>query len=390
MAHAPIRLRQVFEEPLSSVMARERNALQDLLDGRNNKVVLFGAGNLGRRSCQALRTVGVEPLAFSDNNPNLWGTLVENIVVLSPEDAAHRFGTEAAFIVTIWNTSHWYTDTRQKLTGLGCTCVCPPSSVYWRFPEQFLPFFAQDQPRKVVEQASDILAAYDLWADDRSREEYVQQVRWRALGDWDFHRPYEESYFPAMLGLRSDEVFVDCGAFDGDTIKALRARCRDEFERIIAIEPDSSSFHSLEAYVAGLPAAVRKKIVLLEAAVGAERSTVRFDSTGTLGSHISAEGHFDIPCVPLSEIIGKTAVTYIKMDIEGAEYDALLGAREVIERDRPVLGICVYHLQNDLWRLPLLMREMVPEYRMYLRLHEPDGWQSVAYAVPPDRLYGNW
>jgi hypothetical protein len=74
------------------------------------------------------------------------------------------------------------------------------------------------------------------------------------------------------------------------------------------------------------------------------------------------------------------------MDIEGAEHDALVGARPAIERDAPILAVCVYHSQNDLWRLPLLMKAMVPGYRMFLRCHEGDGWQTVAYAVPPGRV----
>jgi hypothetical protein len=84
-----------------------------------------------------------------------------------------------------------------------------------------------------------------------------------------------------------------------------------------------------------------------------------------------------------------TPVTMIKMDIEGAEYDALLGARQTIQRDRPILAICVYHTQNDIWRIPLLIRELVPNYVLYLRAYEGDGFQTVVFAVPPERLLVN-
>jgi hypothetical protein len=57
----------------------------------------------------------------------------------------------------------------------------------------------------------------------------------------------------------------------------------------------------------------------------------------------------------------------------------------VIERDRPILAICVYHTQSDIWRIPLLAREMLPEHRFYLRAYEGDGFQTVFYAVPPER-----
>jgi hypothetical protein len=75
----------------------------------------------------------------------------------------------------------------------------------------------------------------------------------------------------------------------------------------------------------------------------------------------------------------------IKMDIEGAEYDALRGGTNVIKRDQPILAICVYHTQSDIWRIPLLIREMLPKHRLYLRGYEGDGFQTVMYAVPLER-----
>ena len=76
----------------------------------------------------------------------------------------------------------------------------------------------------------------------------------------------------------------------------------------------------------------------------------------------------------------------IKMDIEGAEWDALRGARNVIARDRPVLAICVYHTHNDIWRIPLLIHEILPEHHLFLRAYEGDGFQTVVYAIPPRRM----
>ncbi len=93
--------------------------------------------------------------------------------------------------------------------------------------------------------------------------------------------------------------------------------------------------------------------------------------------------------VPIDVMFAARRVSMIKMDIEGGEYDALLGAKQVIQRDRPILAICVYHSQQDLWRLPLLMRGLCPEHRMYLQSYRGDGIQTVAYAVPPERVLGN-
>jgi len=78
--------------------------------------------------------------------------------------------------------------------------------------------------------------------------------------------------------------------------------------------------------------------------------------------------------------------TFIKLDIEGYEIEALRGARGVIDRAAPVLAVCVYHLQDHLWRIPLLLREWRSDYALFLRPHNEEGWDLVCYAVPRARL----
>jgi hypothetical protein len=142
----------------------------------------------------------------------------------------------------------------------------------------------------------------------------------------------------------------------------------------------------LTAAIESLDAGLQERIEIHACAVGRMRKIVRFEETGTIDSKVCTQGGAEVECVPLDEMFAQTPVSMIKMDIEGAEYDALLGARQVIQRDRPVLAICIYHTQSDIWRIPLLVREMVPEYRLYLRAYEGDGFQTVMYAVPPHRV----
>jgi threonine dehydrogenase-like Zn-dependent dehydrogenase len=99
-------LSEMLQEPIPSVLERERTALDRLLLNSNGRVVLFGSGSLGQRAAQALRTIGVSPLAFSDNNRQRWHTEVEGLTILPPEEAARRYGRDALFLVTIWNEFH--------------------------------------------------------------------------------------------------------------------------------------------------------------------------------------------------------------------------------------------------------------------------------------------
>ncbi len=97
-------------------------------------------------------------------------------------------------------------------------------------------------------------------------------------------------------------------------------------------------------------------------------------------------GATQIPCRRLDDVLGKTGASFIKMDIEGAEYDALCGAAEVIRRHHPVLSICLYHRQADVWKIPLLIHSMAENYRLFLRRYSDDCWEQVCYAIPENRL----
>jgi hypothetical protein len=85
---------------------------------------------------------------------------------------------------------------------------------------------------------------------------------------------------------------------------------------------------------------------------------------------------------PLDEMLSDVKVTYLKMDIEGAEINALCGARKLIEKQKPKLAICVYHKISHLWEIPILINEMLPDHSIFLRHHTNLEYETVCYALP--------
>ncbi len=383
-----VELDRILSEPLSSVRERENSAFDNLLAGCGNRLVLFGAGNLGRKVLQCLRSIGVEPLAFADNSPSKWGSQVDGVPVLSPKDAAAQYGGSALFLIAIWSLGHYYRDSRTQLESMGCAYVDSTAFLRWKFADQLLPDFCQDLPHKLYEQAADVRKAASLWADDASRQEYLNHVRWRALGDQNALGPPvdEKQYFPDSLYRIDDhEVFVDCGAYTGDTAEQVIRR-NPAFSRIVAIEADPENFDCLTKWIGTLDTPVASRISALNVAVGAKRGKLRFQAGGGEGAKLAADGNVVVECIPIDELAPAAGSTFIKMDIEGAELDALAGARRSIQKNRPILSICVYHKQDDLWRIPLFIDTLVEDYRFFLRAHDVDGWQLVCYAVPANRL----
>jgi FkbM family methyltransferase len=380
-------LREILREPIFSVKHRESRAFDQLLERAGNRIVLFGAGNFGRRALHALKSAGVHPLAISDNNKALWGTTLDGTPLLSPQDAAALYGKDSLFIVTIRNDRHWYKQSLKQLTSLGCASVSSVNPACWNLSETLPPFLLYDLPHKLYEQADQVLLGAKVWDDDVSRATYLANIRLRALDDLCGlpEPPAGHAYFlERVFEVEPGEAVLDCGAFDGDTIRSLMAQ-QPDFGSIDAVEADSNSYEKLSAYVSSLEPDVRNRIRLHQYAIGAERGTVRFENTGDTSSKLSDTGGTLVELKPIDELCANTKITMLKMDIEGAEHGGLLGGKSVIQRDRPILAICVYHSQEDIWRLPLLMREMLSGYRLYLRSHGGDGIETVAYAVPSER-----
>jgi FkbM family methyltransferase len=381
-------LEVLLREGVESARNREHTTFDDLVHAAGGRIVLFGAGYTGRTALRNLRAASIEPVAFADNNERLWGTRVDSLPILSPAQAAQQFGRDALFVVTIWSANHIFRDTRNRLEQLGVRRIISASPLRWRYPEGLLPYFCQDFPHKVYAAAEKVRAAAELWTDDFSHREYLNQVKYRAFGDFSAlsYPVDEESYFPSSLfQLLPNETFVDCGAYVGDTARRLLELTQDSFSRLFEIEPDPANYCALQSWASGLPAALSAKTGLFPIALGSSRGQVSFDPNGTEIAAVSSSGSLLVECHRLDDLLDGICPTYIKMDIEGSELDALEGAGATLARCSPVLAICLYHRQSHLWEIPLKVASFQSGYRFYLRPHDVDGWQTVMYAVPPDR-----
>lgn len=386
-------LERLLKADARAMQRDESQTFLKLARERAGDIVLFGAGGLGRKILVGLRANEIEPLAFADNSPARQGTTIDGLPVMSPAAAAAEFADTAIFVVTIWgaNSPHRFAHSRDQLAALGCSAICFPP-LCWMFPESLLPHYLQDLPHKVLEQRDDVRRAYDVWADDASRTEYVDQVRFRMLADFDGlgHPVAHPQYFPDDLyDWRSDEWIVDGGAYDGDSIRKLTELHGQDFGHVLALEPDPVNFARLVETTRGLPPDMASKIDCRQLALGATRGTLHLDARGDASSvttGAAADGTIAVPAERLDDVLAGAIPTFIKLDIEGAEPDALTGARETITSHAPVIAVCVYHLQDHLWKIPLMLKAWRDDYSFFLRSHNEEGWDLVCYAVPRARL----
>jgi FkbM family methyltransferase len=383
------RLEELLAEGESSAAQREREAFDRAAHPFAGRIVIYGAGALGQRTLNGLRANGLDALAFADRNPAAWSRNIGGLRVLSPEDAAREFGFDAAFVVAVWNpaASGGMSAIAAGLSALGCRRVVPFVWLYWKFPGTFLPHYLWDQPSRVLRSASDVRKAYAIFDGPRSQAEFVRQVELRLTGDTGRLRAPDgdRQYFPSRLfHPLEDECFIDCGAFNGDTLTDFADWTGGSFRCAWAFEADPANFEALERTVAA-DSRLRGRVRARRGAVGARCSKARFAASGLPGAAISESGDIEVDCVRLDDALAGEAPTFVKMDIEGAELDALQGASGILSARPPLLAICAYHAQDHLWRVPLLLRTLAPAAQFALRMHRVDGFDLVCYAVPPDR-----
>lgn len=122
-------------------------------------------------------------------------------------------------------------------------------------------------------------------------------------------------------------------------------------------------------------------IVVVPFGMWNEKTEIGFERRGDSGSVLNEDALEKVPVDTIDNVCYEDRVTFIKMDIEGSELNALQGAINVIRRDRPRLAICIYHSFEDLYQIPLWIKDTVPEYKLYMRHHNDDATETVIYAT---------
>lgn len=242
--------------------------------------------------------------------------------------------------------------------------------------------------RYLEENMRDIQKAYNLFSDEISQQTFRCLLDFKLSGKPEYitacAQPRSE-LFKCLLNLKDKEIFVDCGAYRGDTVEEFLHYTSGVYSKIYAIEPDQKNFAKLIDNTISL-----ERIEHLCKGVWEKPGTMPFQQRSGRSAALGMEGT-GTPVDSMDNILAGQPATYIKYDVEGAEKQAILGSAKTIQQYRPSLLISIYHRSGDFFQLPLLLYKLCPNYNFYLRQapHLP-AWDTNLVAIPKEREDLTW
>lgn len=234
---------------------------------------------------------------------------------------------------------------------------------------------------KINQNAGTINAMYNLFSDEISKQSFEAYLKSRYFGDWTYIQPHvcKEIYFPNFIVLSTHESFIDCGAFNGDTLKLFLSKTI-LWDNYFAFEPSLKPYKALCNFISDTKL---ENIQTYKIGLWNKKTTLSFVE----GNDISriVEGECDngvkIQVDTLDNVCGNRPITYIKMDLEGSELEALEGAINTIIKNKPKLAISLYHKPSHLIDIYKFISNLNLEYKFYFRIHTKVGSDAVLYAV---------
>ena len=248
----------------------------------------------------------------------------------------------------------------------------------WNGENDFPRFYRPHNREVILTELEKLGKAYDLLEDDFSKKTFENVLKYRFSGETKYLTEVlqKNQYYPdEIFSFSDEEVMIDGGAAQGDSALKFIEFCNGKYRKIY-------SFEANQDYCAGIKYCFKNENVQVINKGLYDKTAMLFWHENGHGSFLSEEKISDskLEVVSLDDAV-KEKVTFIKMDIEGAEQKALLGAKDIIQRDKPKLAICIYHKENDLWDIPLLIKELLPEYKIYIRsYYDVMDEETVCYA----------
>lgn len=253
-------------------------------------------------------------------------------------------------------------------------------------------FFAPDVPlfggdlfddEYISENQNKIEESYELMYDGQSKFTFESIIKYKYSGDIKYLFECEtarQEVFENIFKFNEEETYMDLGAYDGDTVEEFVDIVNGVYKKIIAVEPAEKNFEKLQSNIEQYGQG--EKIQCLNIGIYDRQGTANFSGKSGRNAAILDDGKRLLNINSIDNIAGEQKITYIKMDIEGAERAGILGGVNVIKKHQPKLAVSAYHRTDDIFDIPLLINSINKDYKIFLR-HHPyiPAWETNIYCI---------
>lgn len=340
----------------------------DRLKKENKPVIIYGMGDGADKVLEAFKKYGIKASGVTASDDFVRGQSFHNFTVKRLSDIEREFDD---FTVALCFASQ-LPDVIKTINSVAQkhTTVVPSVPVFGNvlFDDRF-----------INENAQKIDAAYSLLEDEKSRQVYKNVLKFYYTGKIEYLSTIttdKDEAFKNILKLSDSEIYVDLGAYNGDTIDEFLHYTNGSYRRIVAFEPNAKNFKKLKLHCAGMA-----DTHLWQLGAYSTNTFLNFNNKAGRNSAIADKGT-STRVAAVDSVLCGMAASYIKSDVEGADYETLLGMKNTLKMFKPKLNFSAYHRFEDIFRLPILIKELNPNYKIFLR-HHPyiPAWDTNLYCI---------
>lgn len=340
---------------------KETKSVWELLKTTKQPIVLYGMGNGADKIIDWCEANGIKVSGVFASDEFVRGQVFRGLTVEKYSAIIDRLGHDI-LIVIAFASERPEVLARFKELAAEHDVVAP-----------HLPLFKEAElvsNEWLEENANELQLVYDRLADDFSRRVFADTLNYKLSGrisylfDCETERKQD---LEELFVFSEDESYLDLGAYNGDTVLEFLQLTNDRCSSIIAVEPDRRNCRKLRNLRDEL--ALENKFVVHEAGVWNKKAVLSFSDSGGRQSTFIDASKLEVSVDTIDSFAGGKYISYIKMDVEGAELQALEGGKTTICKYQPKLFLAAYHYDADLFRIPLAIWQLAADYKIYLRKH---------------------
>ena len=343
----------------------------------NRPIVMYGMGNGADKIIAVCDKYGIEISDFFASDGFVRGHSFHGKTVISYSAMKEKYAGQNPIVLLSFASSLPDVMALFKKVGDECELYAPDVPV---FGETLFTIEFYEENRSRFE------AVYNSLADEESKRIYENVISYKLSGDikylWDSESDKAQVY-EEILDCQKIKSYLDLGAYNGDTIREMLLY-NPNLQKAVALEPDARNFRKLTEYAQNMESC---EIKCINAGAWCENTTLLFDASGNRNAGIVSKGNIvskikEVNVVSVDSVLEGASIDYIKYDVEGSEKEALLGSAQTIKVHSPKLLVSLYHRSEDLFALPELIKELNPDYSLYLRRFPYiPAWDLNLYAI---------